>query len=232
MTKRGMFCCLSCILLCACSCSKPSEKSSEKRDYVTELPSESGVYDWLRNFSIKDYEACDENSSSGSFQFRDFYVTKEHNASLVSANIYEEVLNKSVDSVTWVSVEPTGEESVFNVVVTYRPYKSISDVSFDEKELKELSDMYVVDDCSLDEYREAISEYIVTEFEECFKLSEEEKTLEVKLKQGTEGELQVVLNPVDFIVPLIDAQGITEIVKVFEDGVFTEFQEYIGSYGM
>lgn len=234
--KIFALCALSCITLCATSCDKDESSgvvSGVVSEYYTlQLPSESGVYDWLRGYSKCDFEACDANASLSDFQFKAFGTSMQCSKSLVSEAIYEEMFNKSVESITNVSVDTSDTENEYKVTVTYKPYKNISSVTLDDSEFEKLTDKYVVEDCSLDDYREAVSDFIVTKFSDCFELSDTEQTLEVTLKQGMEGEEMVVTNVSDLIIPLIDNQGISEIVDVFERDIFTGMQDKLAGYSM
>lgn len=228
--KILLLCVLSCVSICTTGCDKGESSGVVSEYYTLQLPSESGVYDWVRGYAACDFDACDNNASSYGFQFSDFYSSVPHTSSLAADSIYLEMLNKSVSSVQNVSVDNTDTEDEFKVTITYKPYQSVTSVSLDKEKLESILDDYVINDCSLEDYRAELSDYILSEFDKCFTMSDEESTLEVVLKQGTEGELTVVLNAEDFIVPLLDNQGITEVLDVFEEGIYVELQGYLDSY--
>lgn len=228
--KRILACILSFSCLFATSCSKPNSVEDSAIKVVT-LPCESGVYNWLNSYSDYNFDECDVYTSSDGFQFSDFVSSMEYDSSLASEVVYQTILHKSVDSVSSITVKDVVDE-IYTVEVTFTPYESIEAVVFNETSLREVTDAFVIDDCTAKEYKTSLTDYIESEFNECFVLGDNQKTIEVALKQGTEGELDVVLNAEELVIPLLNAQGITSILEVFEEELYTMLSVYASEYRM
>lgn len=227
---------LSVIVLSLSSCKKGEETSkvdsSDKQIISEDIPQGYVVSDWLQSFSTGDFDTCDTYTSDESFKFSDFSKSTESETSLISAEVYQQLLKQSIKSIKGITVDSISESGELNLSITYSPFKTVSTITFDDTKLTEISDLYTIKDCTATEYKEALTDWVLTSFDGAFELSSDEKVLSVTLEQCVEHDETLVSNVEDFILPLLDAQGIIEIVETFEHDLYLKLSGFVSEYSL
>lgn len=206
-----------------------SEAVHEVVQVEKEESMENAVADWLYSFQSGDFASCDslvineENKLYNRHVYNHLSDTWHYDKSL-------EYLSKSIQDVIITEVSRVGDTTVYNVVLTVRPYLLIDNLSCDYAEFRQSVKSYIDGSLSEDEFSIALDSVYRDMFETgCFRYTEDSAIdLYYDLYEVTyEDGKSVVRGIVNMVKDLLEKTNISANVEFYEANAKSTVESYI-----
>jgi hypothetical protein len=194
----------------------------------------TGVVEWLNAFIAKDYTTCDSMLQDKSDALYSTYVLNALN----DESYYNMTLDKLVDVIEKVQLESIVRNvdtgiTTYTIEVTFKNYKVISDLVYDEHSLDSAKENYYNGDITGAEFQEELSRVYYEIFcNNCFQLDSDTDTRkkDLVLSEKEINGVTCVFGTVSFVDSLLSDSNVTTNLAIYEKDVKEKVNNIIKAY--